>query len=66
MTQHTEQVPENGVAENATVRKETWPDRSEDETTEIKGWALRWDTTALRKVNMARKMRSLRQTEADR
>jgi hypothetical protein len=29
------------------------------------GWALQWDTTALRKANLARKMRDLRQGPKD-
>ena len=29
------------------------------------GWALQWDTTALRKANLARKMRDLRQASTD-
>ncbi|MBE0636473.1 hypothetical protein IH601_10800 [Candidatus Bipolaricaulota bacterium] len=29
------------------------------------GWALQWDTTALRKANLARKMRDLRQSPTD-
>jgi hypothetical protein len=30
------------------------------------GWALRWDTSALRKVNLARRMRDLREGSNER
>lgn len=36
------------------------------EATEIEGWALQWDTTALRKMTLAKRMRSLRQASGDR
>jgi hypothetical protein len=44
---------------------EAGTDRSCYEAPEIRGWALQWDTTALRKMNMARKMRQLRQSTSD-
>jgi hypothetical protein len=40
---------------------ETWSDRSDYETPEIQGWALQWDASALRKANLARRMRTLRE-----
>jgi len=40
-------------------------DPSYHEAPEIRGWALQWDTTALRKINLARKMRHLRRSSSD-
>ena len=40
-------------------------DPSFHEAPEIRGWALQWDTTALRKTSLARKMRHLRTSSSD-
>lgn len=44
---------------------EAGTDRSHYEAPEIRGWALQWDTTALRKAKLARTMRHLRQSSLD-
>jgi len=40
-------------------------DPSHHEAPEIEGWALQWDTFALRKLNLAREMQHLRHASAD-
>ena len=40
-------------------------DPSYHEAPEIRGWALQWDTTELRKTALARKMRRLRRSSSD-
>ena len=39
---------------------------SRREQTEIEGWALQWDTYALRKVSLARRMRDMRKPSDER
>ena len=53
------------MQEDPTSSSEAGTDRLGYETSEIRGWALQWDTTALRKTNLARKMRHLRQSSSD-
>jgi len=53
-------------AEKAQHRIETLISPSRREATEIEGWALQWDTYALRKASLARRMRDLRESSDDR
>ena len=52
-------------AKQALARADMQDDPSYYEAPEIQGWALQWDTTTLRRANLARKMRSLRKASRD-
>ena len=65
MNEQDEKHPSQGKIEETLPRVETPIDRWHFEAPEIEGWALQWDTTALRKANLARKMRGLRQSSGD-
>ena len=50
----------------ASVRTEPPPDWSQTEADEIKGWALRWDATALSRASrLAERMRELREASGN-
>ena len=66
MNERNEKPPSEGEAKQAPPLTETQADPSHHEAAEIEGWALQWDASALKKVNMARKMRELRQSPTDR
>ena len=56
---------ESGVKQ-ASVRAEPPPDWSQTEADEIKGWALRWDATALSRASLlAERMRELREASGN-
>jgi len=65
MNDQTERVPSQPDIKTATDEAGKNADPSYHEAPEIRGWALQWDTTELRKTNLARKMRHLRQTSPD-
>lgn len=65
MNDRNEQVPSQPDIEVTPVGKDKQADASYHEAPEIRGWALQWDTTELRKTNLARKMRRLRQSSPD-
>jgi len=65
MNDRNEKAPSQPDTKTAAARKETQADPSYHEAPEIRGWALQWDTTELRKTNLARKMLHLRQSSPD-
>jgi len=65
MNEQNEKAPSQPDTKTAAASKETQADPSYYDAEEIKGWALQWDTTELRKTNLARKMRHLRQPSPD-
>ncbi len=65
MDERNEKTPSGQDAEWTPARTETPSDPWDDEGTEIEGWALQWDSTALRKASLARKMRRLRQPSTE-
>jgi len=56
----------DGGDEQAPAHTEVSPIQWRDEAPEVEGWALQWDTTALRKTNLARQMRELREASGNR
>jgi len=66
MNEQNEKVRSDPDTEQALTGPETPVDSSYQETEEIEGWALQWDTSALRRANLARKMRNLRRTSSNR
>ena len=64
MNEQNEKAPSERDVERAPARTETRIDPWDYEDEEIEGWALQWDTTALRKASLARTMRHLRQSPA--
>jgi len=50
----------SGEGERVLAFTEMPTDGSAIDAEEIRGWALQWDTVALRKANLARRMRFLR------
>jgi hypothetical protein len=62
MTEHNQKLPPKGDAEQAPAHTEPRIDPWDYEAEEIEGWALQWDTTALRKASLARTMRHLQQS----
>lgn len=66
MNERSEKVQSRVNIEQAAIRTKAESDPAfPSEASEIKGWALQWDTTELRKANLARKMRHLRQSSSD-
>ena len=65
MNEQTGNPPCEGDADQIPARTDKQIDPSHHEAAEIEGWALQWDTTALRKASLAKKMRQLRQAAAD-
>jgi len=52
-------------SEPTTAFAEMPTDRSAIDAEEIRGWALQWDTAALRRANLARTMRALSEAGGD-
>lgn len=65
MNEQNEKPLSEGEAEQVPTLMETRIDPSCHEAPEIEGWALQWDTFALRKLNLAREMQHLRHASAD-
>jgi len=65
MYERTEGVPVEREAEQLPTLAEPWADPMDHEPEEIGGWALQWDSTALRKTNLARTMRQLREASTE-
>jgi hypothetical protein len=65
MNEQTERVPSQPDTKAAALEPQEQADSSYYGADEIKGWALQWDTTELRKTNLARKMQHLRQSSPD-
>ncbi|GEM_PF-2732576 len=65
MVKQIDKASANGDVKEPSLHVEMPSEQASCEDVEIKGWALKWDTMALRKVNMARKMRGLRHPEVD-
>jgi len=65
MNEQDEKARPDQDAGPASDRPESHFGPSYREGTEIEGWALQWDTTALRRMALARKMRSLRRASGD-
>jgi hypothetical protein len=65
MNDQTEKVPSQPDTKTAADGQGNHADPTYNEAPEIRGWALQWDTTELRKTNLARKMRHLRQSSPD-
>lgn len=65
MNDQAEQALSQPETKSAAVESRNWMDASYHEAPEIQGWALQWDTTELRRANLARKMRHLRQSSPD-
>ena len=65
MNDQTERVPSQPETKAPETQSESYADPSYHEAPEIRGWALQWDTTELRKTKLARKMRRLRQSSLD-
>jgi len=57
--------PSDGDRGNARTQMRAPSVQWRDETADSGGWALRWDATALRKVNLARQMRELREASGN-
>jgi hypothetical protein len=65
MNDQTERAPSQPYMKTAADEVGKNADPTYNEVPEIRGWALQWDTTELRRTNLARKMRHLRQTSSD-
>ena len=65
MNEQAERESSQPDTEAPEVESGNQADSSYYEAEEIKGWALQWDTTELRKTSLARKMRHLRQSSPD-
>lgn len=65
MNEQDEKVRSDPDTKEASVHPETQINPSHREAAEIEGWALQWDTTALRKAALAKKMKQLRHAEVD-
>ena len=65
MNDHAKQKPAQADIPTAAPESQGCDGSSHYEADEIKGWALQWDTTELRKTKLARKMRHLRQASPD-
>lgn len=65
MKDQTERMPSQPNTEPAACAQGNYADPTYHEALEIRGWALQWDTTELRRTNLARKMRHLRQSSLD-
>lgn len=65
MNDQPEKVPSQPDTKSAADAQDNYADPTYHEAPEIRGWALQWDTTELRKTNLARKMRHLRQSSPD-
>ena len=62
MSDQTERVPSQPKMRSSAAEFEKQAGASYHEAPEIQGWALQWDTTELRKKNLARKMSHMRQS----
>ena len=60
-----ETVPTERDANQAATLAESRADSMDHEREEVGGWALRWDSSALRKVALARTMRRLREASSE-
>ncbi len=65
MNEQDEKARSEPDTKEASVHPETQIDLSYQEAVKIEGWALQWDTAALRKATLARKMQQLRHAEGD-
>lgn len=65
MSKHNTTLPSDGGDGQTAARMESPPVRWRDEAPESEGWALQWDTTALRRANLARQMRELREASGN-
>ena len=65
MNDQHENAPSGSDAQTGAAASVQQADASAHEAPEIRGWALQWDTTELRKANLARRMRQLRQSSLD-